>query len=88
MLGLSDWIYNYIYQQQGCLPANFYDLLSIYMDTEWTDLGSFSGGRQQIWQTCNEFGLLRSSDGDDHPFGDRFPYEIMFDQCNFILNYT
>uniref|UniRef100_A0A1B0CT00 Prolylcarboxypeptidase n=1 Tax=Lutzomyia longipalpis TaxID=7200 RepID=A0A1B0CT00_LUTLO len=88
MMGLADWIYYYVYNEQGCLPANMYDLLSEYMGTSWEDQGVIIGGRQQVWQSCNEFGWFKSSNASDHPFGDRFPYERFYEQCNFLLNYT
>ncbi|GAB0098733.1 thymus-specific serine protease [Sergentomyia squamirostris] len=88
MYGLADWIYYAIYNAQGCLPASVDDLLYVYMDPDWYSPGSIVGGRQQVWQMCTEFGWFRSSNASDHPFGDRFPYDMFFQQCNFILNYT
>ncbi|XP_055693657.1 putative serine protease K12H4.7 [Lutzomyia longipalpis] len=88
LMGLSDWIYYTIYNAQGCVPGSFDDLIGIYMDPEWSSVGALIGGRQQVWQVCHEFGWFRSSDASDHPFGHRFPYDIMFEQCGYLLNWT
>ncbi|XP_055693699.1 putative serine protease K12H4.7 [Lutzomyia longipalpis] len=88
MKGLSDWYYNVIHRAQGCVPGSIDDRIGIYMDSHWSSAGAQSGGRQQLWQICNEFGWFRSSDAPDHPFGNRFPYRVMFEQCGFLLNWT
>ncbi|GAB0088476.1 thymus-specific serine protease [Sergentomyia squamirostris] len=86
--GLSNWVTHRVYPELGCMTVNYRDFLDWIGDGDWESEGVFWGTRQRMWQSCTEFGMFRNSNGDDHPFTDRFPLDFFFTQCRDVLNGT
>lgn len=86
--GLSDWVTNRIYPEFGCMMIDYTQFLDFIYEVDWDADSVAWGVRQQLYQSCTEYGWARTSSGEDHPFGDRFPIDFYITQCEDLLNGT
>ncbi|XP_059615588.1 putative serine protease K12H4.7 [Phlebotomus argentipes] len=86
--GLSNWVINRVNPVLGCLPIDYTQYLEFINGDQWDSPGVVFGTRQLLYQACTVYGGYRTSSGEDHPFGDRFPIDFFFRQCMDILNGT
>ncbi|XP_055686871.1 thymus-specific serine protease-like [Lutzomyia longipalpis] len=86
--GLANWVTNRVFPEMGCIMIDYEQFLEFLRVDDWEADSVVWGTRQMMYQACTEFGWYRTSSGPDHPFGDRFPIDFFFTQCNDLLNAT
>jgi len=63
-----------------CLDVSYKDMVNSLRQTSWQSSAS-EGGRQWMYQTCNEFGFYQTTDSVAQPFGTLFPLSFSVQQC-------
>ncbi|ENN72329.1 hypothetical protein YQE_10964, partial [Dendroctonus ponderosae] len=69
---------------QKCLDFSYVNMILDMTKTTWNSSAS-EGGRQWMYQTCNEFGFFQTSDEKPQIFSDRFPIKFWTQQCSDIF---
>lgn len=65
---------------EKCLDISYKDMIKSLQQTSWASSAS-EGGRQWMYQTCNEFGFYQTTDSARQPFGTMFPLTFSVQQC-------
>lgn len=77
----SSWLSNDVQPNVFCLNFNYRDMLSSYSKWQWETTGTAGGARQDMWLHCNQLGQFSTSEGFEHPFGNRFRLHLFLDFC-------
>ncbi|XP_077302469.1 putative serine protease K12H4.7 [Arctopsyche grandis] len=65
---------------EKCLDIKYKNMIAQYTNVDWDDKGS-EGGRQWMYQTCNEFGFYQTSSEESEIFSNNFPVKYFVQQC-------
>lgn len=59
------WDYKWVF------GSSFQDIVDLFTDTEWSDMGVINGLRQYQYLACTEYGWFATTDSNNQPFGTR-----------------
>jgi pimeloyl-ACP methyl ester carboxylesterase len=70
----------------SCIDHDYKSEVTQLQQTSWRSLYTYTGTRQWLWQTCNEFGYYQSTDSTNQPFGQTVPVTYIEDTtCTMVF---
>lgn len=71
--------------EDECISIKPYTV--VYRNTSWDSIATSTGNRQGSWLSCTQFGQYpTSNNGENHPFGGRFMFELFHFLCSEIFD--